>query len=423
MQELRATQRGKTGPTQPRVILAPGMNNPPLSGFTYPFEVGSQPMVVSATPGETEDPAWIANLQISSDGGTTWVDVNIHGQAAELSADNALLVVPVSGWWRLRTEAEDTEFAIYAFTMTHEPLLPLVPEVVISGPAGATGSTGPTGDTGPTGATGTGGGGGTLYLLQQDFDNVPDTSWNTGDYVVAVGDLTQNGSTAIEFVDGGPDFFTVWNGYAGAFDLVNSLSGGLTITDQDGNALTAIAGNSAWEFIRQDDSSAVPPGVNGYVGYQIAPGGGLGTSTLQKAVIDLDTTDILALDGTWPEFMATPGNDSFNLPTMFAISCHSEAGETLTTSGLFHLFWTFSMVDIVDLSGLDPSTMWAGTPDRVALFAVDNSQFAGFLTGDMIGKASMQNQGISFRCDDAITGAGTVTMKLTLFYSKVDLAV
>jgi len=128
---------------------------------------------------------------------------------------------------------------------------------------------------GTAGVAVSGGGGCAIYPLPQDFDNWPDTNWANCNYVPAQGDLSQNGVTAIEFVDGGPTVFTVWNAYAGAFSLVNSLSGGLTITDGFGNALTQIPGNSAWQFIRQDDSSAIPAGVNGYVGYQISGGAGL----------------------------------------------------------------------------------------------------------------------------------------------------
>lgn len=144
--DLKSTSLGKNGFEQPRVVLAPGMEVVPPTGFSWPFDVTQQPMVVTAAAVDEEE-GWEAALQISPNNGATWTDVVIHTKPVILSATNTLLTVPIAGKYRLRTDTENTTYVVYTLTMTHDPVLPMV-DLQIQGAQGNTGPTGPAGSGG-----------------------------------------------------------------------------------------------------------------------------------------------------------------------------------------------------------------------------------------------------------------------------------
>lgn len=150
MLEIRSSQLGANSFKQPTVILADNMENPPPTGFSWPFTVTEQPQVLTAQVVDGAEGGWEAFLQVSPDNGETFGDVVIHSKPVKLSADNTLLTVPFAGRFRLRTEFEHVTYVVYTLTMTHEPVLPMV-DLTTQGAQGNTGGTGPTGPTGPGG--------------------------------------------------------------------------------------------------------------------------------------------------------------------------------------------------------------------------------------------------------------------------------
>lgn len=172
-----SSNKGKNGPEQPRLILAPGSDAPPAPGYSWSFTVTNDPMIVLATPNQDESAGWEAVLQASPDGGLTYTDVILFGHPARLNAATTMISVSVAGTYRLRTACQQTVFCVYAYMMTHNPMIPMV-NLARPGPTGATGPTGPTGATaapgvtgatGPTGATGT-----TRMPSPKDFGAVGD---------------------------------------------------------------------------------------------------------------------------------------------------------------------------------------------------------------------------------------------------------
>lgn len=263
--------------------------------YSHPFQVTGQPV---ALIGKGLVDGLPVQVQFTPDNGVTWQDWWLNQQAVQLTSRNTFLLIRVAGTYRLTCVASPQPTVVgYPFTMTHEPDLPLVNPMPrgptgptgagVTGPTGAsgtgptgptgagltgaTGNTGPTGSTGPTGPTGpTGSGGGSaLYLLEQDLGDIPITNWNSGDYAVFSGDPVLNGVTGIEFVDAGPVFFTISNAYDNPANITNSQSGGAVVVDSTGVTLTAIAANSAWQFIKFNDATTSPTGYIGYVGFQL----------------------------------------------------------------------------------------------------------------------------------------------------------
>lgn len=147
MLDLKASQQGTNSFSQPKVIYGPGLNPvdpPPPAGFSHPFKVDQQPvLVVADTTGEE---GWEAQLQISPDNGETFTDMIIHDRDVVLNASNTSLLVPVAGTYRLRSTAATT-FSVYTSTLTHEPMMPMV-NLAKPGPTGATGAVGATGGIG-----------------------------------------------------------------------------------------------------------------------------------------------------------------------------------------------------------------------------------------------------------------------------------
>lgn len=171
------TRIASSGANLTKVILQPGMETPPETGYSLPFDVGADPRIIIASPFEDEETNWLATVQVSPDGGETYTDLIIHGHPVVLDMNTTMVKVPVTGRYRLRTTAAMTVFAVYSMMLTHEPELPMV-NLNVPGPTGPTGVgiTGPTGVTGPTGIPGgpTGATGPAMWPTPYDFGAVGD---------------------------------------------------------------------------------------------------------------------------------------------------------------------------------------------------------------------------------------------------------
>ena len=121
------------------------------------IRVMSQPIILYAAGLVSGD---VIAVQVTPDNGATWQDWYLHDLPVQLSINNVMIAITVSGIYRLRKVTGGSTAIVSGMpgTLTHEPRLPLVPEtVIVTGPTGGTGATGPTGPTGPTGASGTNG--------------------------------------------------------------------------------------------------------------------------------------------------------------------------------------------------------------------------------------------------------------------------
>jgi len=176
---LGASQQGTNSFTQPKVVFGEGLdpNGPqPELGFSWPFTVDQQPVMVVALPNLNNDLE--AYIQISPDAGTLFTDLWIHDRQVLLDNTNTSVLLTVAGTYRVRVVQSGRAartVAVYTSTLTHEPNMPMV-NLAIPGPTGPTGPpqpgpTGPTGATGPTGSPGgpTGPTGPEFMLSPYDF--------------------------------------------------------------------------------------------------------------------------------------------------------------------------------------------------------------------------------------------------------------
>lgn len=141
----------------PDRVLASSLDIAPAAPVhSNKFQAVEQPIVVVAAPESDADPTWIGMVQISPDNGTTFADLVIQGQPVVLTAANTMLTISVCGVFRVSCDSARVNFSTYPFSMTHEPMAPMVKysSVVDSGPQGSQGFQGTPGAQGPQGFQG-----------------------------------------------------------------------------------------------------------------------------------------------------------------------------------------------------------------------------------------------------------------------------